>query len=107
MEQLNIIAAEVVCRATEHVHEQIDYIADLKKKGFTYSNDDGVYFDSSKVDRYVYLARLNAEGLKTGKRVDYAQKRNITDFSLWKFSGTTTRQMEWPAHGDEVFQNGI
>ncbi len=95
LDHLNIIHPEIICRATEHIAEQIEYIVDLERKGFTYINDDGVYFDTSKIDQYGYLARLNVEGLQAGKRVSYVQKRNITDFALWKFSGATTRQMEW------------
>ena len=36
------------------------------------------------------------EGLRAGVRVDQGEKRNITDFVLWKFSPTDEkRQMEW------------
>jgi len=45
---------------------------------------------------YGYLARLNVKGLKAGVRIDMAEKRNSTDFALWKFSPTgEERQMEW------------
>jgi cysteinyl-tRNA synthetase len=36
------------------------------------------------------------EGLEAGSRVDMGEKRNITDFALWKFSPPgQQRQMEW------------
>ena len=42
------------------------------------------------------MARLDIEGLRVGARVDLAQKRNPTDFALWKFSPPEEkRQMEW------------
>jgi cysteinyl-tRNA synthetase len=39
---------------------------------------------------------LDVEGLEAGSRVDMGEKRNITDFALWKFSPPgQQRQMEW------------
>ena len=84
-----------VCRATDHIEEQIEYIKQLEQKGFTYQTDDGIYFDTNQLNSYGYLARLDKAGLKAGVRVDIAQKKSITDFALWKFSGQTKRQMEW------------
>ena len=81
-------------RATDHIKEMIQLVQALEKKGFTYAIDDGVYFDTSKMNDYGKLARLNAKGLKAGARVDMGGKRNSTDFALWKFS-KTKRDMEW------------
>lgn len=94
--QLNILSPEIWCRATDHIGEQIDFIRDLDAKGFTYRTADGVYFDTAKQPDYGYLARIDREGLQAGKRVDLGDKRNATDFALWKFSGVPgQRQMEW------------
>ncbi len=99
LNRLGIITPKIVCRATEHIEEQIDYIKALQENGFTYTTSDGVYFDSQKLERYGYLARLNIEGLQGGKRVELAQKKHHTDFALWKFSVVDTqqgdRQMQW------------
>ncbi|PTU64226.1 cysteine--tRNA ligase [Chromobacterium sp. Panama] len=96
MHALNNLEPTLWCRATEHISEQIDFIATLESKGFTYRTTDGIYFDSSKQDNYGYLARLDLSGLKAGVRVDMGQKRNLTDFALWKFSPQDSqRQMEW------------
>jgi cysteinyl-tRNA synthetase len=93
---LNIEQPTVLCRATDHIKEQIDFIVDLEKKGYTYRTDDGIYFDTSKQDDYGYLARLNREGLEAGKRVELGEKKHPTDFALWKFSPKNEqRQMEW------------
>ncbi|MFD2177449.1 cysteine--tRNA ligase [Veronia pacifica] len=97
MAQLNIASPSITCRATEHIQEQIDFISELEKKGFTYMTQDGVYFDSSKQADYGKLARLDRAGLEAGKRVDMAEKKQVTDFALWKFSGKRQRQMEWPS----------
>jgi cysteinyl-tRNA synthetase len=96
LNKLGIEMPTVLCRATDHIQEQIAFVADLEKKGFTYRTSDGIYFDTSKQDSYGYLARLNREGLEAGKRIDLGEKRNITDFALWKFSPPgEQRQMEW------------
>lgn len=84
-------------RATEHIPEQISMIQELEEKGFTYVTSDGVYFDTSKYADYGKLGNINLTGLEGGARIgENAEKRNITDFALWKFSPAgETRQQEW------------
>lgn len=95
---LNLLEPTLWCRATEHIDEQIDFIRTLENKGFAYPTDDGIYFDTQRQDHYGYLARLNASGLRAGTRVAVGDKRQPTDFALWKFSPRgSTRQMEWPS----------
>ena len=86
MKLLNIEDPTVLCRATDHIREQIDFIADIEKNGFTYRTSDGIYFDTSKQPDYGHLARLDVKGQEAGKRVDLGEKRSPTDFALWKFS---------------------
>ena len=94
--KLNIIEPTKWVKATEHINEQIELIKKLEKKGFTYKTSDGIYFDSSKFKNYGQLALLNIEGLKAGKRISIGEKKNKTDFVLWKFSlEIGTRQQEW------------
>ncbi len=98
MKALNIEPPTVLCRATDHIPEQIEFIADLERKGYTYLTADGVYFDTSKQPDYGYLARLDKAGLKAGSRVELGDKRHPTDFALWKLSPPgERRQMEWDA----------
>lgn len=102
-ERLNIVRPDVIPRATEHIEEQIKLIKKLEQKGFTYIVDDGVYFDTSKLGDYGKLAGQNLADLKEGARVEKNdQKKNLTDFALWKFSkpagndlNIARRQMEW------------
>lgn len=84
-------------KATEHIPEQIELVSILEKKGHTYTIDDGVYFDTSTLKDYGKLAHLDLEKLKAGARVELnAQKKNPTDFALWKFSPKNEkRDMEW------------
>jgi cysteinyl-tRNA synthetase len=94
--RLNIARADVLCRATDHIPEQIAFIADLTTAGFAYRTSDGIYFDTSKQPGYGTLARLDRAGLDAGKRVAMGEKRSATDFALWKFSPPgEKRQMEW------------
>jgi cysteinyl-tRNA synthetase len=94
--KLNISEPSIWCKATEHIDEQIELIKKLEEKGFTYRTGDGIYFDTSKLKDYGKLALLDAENLKAGARVDLADKKNKTDFALWKFSEEPgKRQQEW------------
>jgi cysteinyl-tRNA synthetase len=96
MKALNIHDPTILCRATDHIGEQIDFIVDLERKGYTYKTSDGIYFDTSKQPEYGHLARLDKSGLQAGSRVDVGEKRQPTDFALWKFSPPgEKRQMEW------------
>src|SRR3989338_4297798 len=96
LEQLNIIEPSIWCRATDHIKEQIHLIKKLEKNGFTYTTSDGIYFDTSKLKDYGKLANLQNQELRAGVRVDIGDKKNTTDFALWKFSPKLQkRQMEW------------
>ena len=96
MKLLNIEDPTVLCRATDHIREQIEFIADIEKNGFAYRTSDGIYFDTAKQPDYGHLARLDVKGQEAGKRVDIGEKKNPTDFALWKFSAPgEKRQMEW------------
>ncbi|MDP4039774.1 MAG: cysteine--tRNA ligase [Candidatus Pacearchaeota archaeon] len=95
-ERLNILKPLKWAWASKHIGEQIELIKILEKKGFTYKTSDGIYFDSSKFKNYGKLAKLNVKGLKEGKRVSVGEKKNKTDFALWKFSlNLGERQQEW------------
>jgi len=91
-------------KATEHIPEQIAMIKKLEEKGFTYITSDGVYFDTAKFPDYGKLGNINLAGLEDGARIgENTEKRNPTDFALWKFSGKSfpmsdkeaKRQQEW------------
>ncbi|GIK62489.1 MAG: cysteine--tRNA ligase [Chloroflexota bacterium] len=96
LNHLNIEDPTIWCRATDHIEEQIEAIETIAANGYTYRTSDGIYFDTSKLPDYGYIGRLDIEGQKAGARVDMGEKRNPTDFALWKFSTPDVRrQMEW------------
>jgi len=85
-----------LARATDYVAKQIAFVEELEKKGYTYVIKDGVYFDTSKIDDYGQLARLDVAGLQFGARVADTGKKNPTDFAVWKLSDPKEkRDMEW------------
>ena len=96
--ELDLLPADVLCRATDHIPEQIELVRALEAKGFAYKTADGLYFDTAKLPDYGKLmTKEHLEGLKSGARVEAnPEKRHMTDFALWKFSPKgTARQMEW------------
>jgi cysteinyl-tRNA synthetase len=97
--KLNILEPTIWCRATEHIKEQIELIKKLEKKGYTYRTSDGIYFDTSKFKDYGKMAKIKVGKLIAGKRTEMRDKRNKTDFALWKFSPSANsgerRQQEW------------
>lgn len=97
LQLLNIEKPDQLIRATETIEEQIALIQQLVDKGYTYTTSDGVYFNSSRFPRYGQMAHLDIAGLKEGARVTpNKEKRNLTDFALWKFSPPNSkRDMEW------------
>ena len=93
---LNILSPGTWCKATDHIEEQVDFVRDLEQKGYTYRTKDGIYFDSTRLNNYGHLARLDVEGLRAGARVEPGERRHVTDFALWKFSpADEQRDMEW------------
>ena len=96
LDRLNIERMEHYPRATEHIPEQIALVKQLEENGFTYRTSDGVYFDTSKLPEYGRLSGQKADEKKAGARVDMGEKKNPTDFALWKFSAEgAKRDMEW------------
>lgn len=97
MALLNISQPDHIVKATEHIPEQIALIKKLEEKNFTYIIDDGVYYDTSMFEGYEAFAKLDLDEQMAGARVQLnEQKRNTTDFALWKFSPQgQQRDMEW------------
>ncbi|MFT4249992.1 MAG: cysteine--tRNA ligase [Candidatus Woesearchaeota archaeon] len=94
---LNIKQPTKWTRATDYIQEQIDLVQQIVDNGYTYRTSDGIYFDTSKLPNYGELIPgFKPENLQAGKRVDMGEKKNSTDFALWKFSPSDEkRQMEW------------
>ena len=94
--RLNCTPPTVLCRATEHINEQIEMIQRIEAAGASYLTDDGLYFDVARFPRYAELARLDLARQQSGRRASAQGKRNPQDFALWKRSAPdAARQQEW------------
>ncbi len=98
--KLNILNPTILCRATDHITEQIELIKKLEKKNFTYVSGGNVYFNTSKLKDYGKLAKLDLTAEKKGKvqaRVEKDEnKKNPHDFVLWfTKSKFQEQEMKW------------
>ncbi|KKU44891.1 MAG: Cysteine-tRNA ligase [Microgenomates group bacterium GW2011_GWA2_46_7] len=91
MEMYNIIQPDVVCKATDHISEQIAMIKELEEKGLVYTIVDGLYFDVGEYERlgHTYGELSNLDEMKKGARLEpNPEKKDPRDFALWKLSPT-------------------
>ena len=83
---LSLLEPEVLARATDYIEDDIEAVDLMTKNGFTYETRDGVYYDTSKFNKYADFARLDLAGLQAGARVEFSdEKKNASDFAVWKF----------------------
>ncbi len=95
LKELNIETPEIVCKATDHIPEMLEYVELLVKKGYAYETSTAIYFDISKLDKYPILSSINLEDQKAGARVEIdEEKRNPYDFALW-IKAPENHLMKW------------
>ena len=83
---LNLTKPDVLARATDYIEADEKAVDLMTERGFTYETEDGVYFDTSRFDKYADFARLDISGLQAGARVGFSdEKKNASDFAVWKF----------------------
>ena len=81
------IEQPILVRATDHIPEMAEFIAELEKKGFAYRTEDGsYYFRIAKFPAYGQLSKKDFAGMEDGARVDVDEyeKDSARDFALWK-----------------------
>lgn len=86
MKKLNILEPTIICRATEHIPEQIQLIQQLFVNGHAYETEEAVYFDVSTFPEYGKLFGQTLEEKKVAVREEVQtgeHKRNPADFALW------------------------
>ncbi|MBW9151686.1 cysteine--tRNA ligase [Clostridium estertheticum] len=95
--KLNIKRPTIVCRATEHIQDMIEFIKKLEEKGYTYVSNGNVYFEIDKFPDYEKLAHLSLDELEAGSRIEVdTNKRNPLDFVLWFTNSKFSNQiMQW------------
>ena len=96
MHSLNILNNTIEPKATENLEIMKDMIENLISKDVAYKTSDSVYFDTSKDSSYGTLShKINDEN--TQARVEEnKEKRNPSDFALWKFAKTNDVSFEAP-----------
>jgi len=95
--KLNILEADELPKASEHVSEMIEVIEVLLDKGYAYEAQGDVYFDVKKFEKYGELSGNTldkADALLEAVRVSReTDKKDSADFALWKSQGD--RVMSW------------
>lgn len=100
---LNILPADVMPRATDHIAEMIELTATLLSKGLAYEADGTIYFDVSAFPEYGKLSGQRVSETHAGHRVEVeSDKRDPADFALWK-RASAGRLMKWPSPWGEGF----
>ena len=84
MNALNILEPDISPKATECIQDIISYIQELQNKGWTYTLDDGIYFDTSKDEKYLSLSGRKDENTQA-RVISNDGKKDPKDFVLWKF----------------------
>lgn len=98
MDKLGIDRPDLEPKATEHIGEMIDLIAELIKKDMAYQAGGDVYYTVNSFPEYGKLAHRNLEDMQAGARISInEQKKNPMDFVLWKGSkpGEPTWDSPW------------
>ncbi len=86
MDRLGVQRPNIAPTATGHIPEQIALVERLIETGHAYESDGNVYFDVNAFAGYGKLSgRTDQAALQAGGRVaERSDKRNPSDFALWK-----------------------
>lgn len=107
MEALNVLPPSIEPHASGHIIEQIEYIKKILEAGFAYVSEGSVYFDVEKYnEKYNYgklSGRVLEEQMNTTRQLDgQSEKRNPSDFALWK-KASPEHIMRWPSPWSDGF----
>ena len=97
LEELNVLFPEIICRATEHIPEMIEFIERLCQRDYAYVGGGNVYFAVDRFPRYGEMALLKLDSQLAGARVDVdPSKQKPFDFVLWfTESKFPDQEMKW------------
>lgn len=88
MAAVNVLPPNALVRATDHIAHMIALIQALEAKGFTYTTDEAVYFNTQLFPSYGQLSGQSLEDKTVAARDEvYAdpKKQHPADFALWFF----------------------
>src|SRR5213594_1038154 len=84
MKDLRVESINLYAKASDYISEIIDQVQGLIDKGIGYKIAGGVYYDTSKFPEYGKLSRQNLEQLTVHRIDPDPDKRNPSDFVIWK-----------------------
>ena len=94
---LNILPADVMPKASDHIGEMISLTERLLANGLAYEVNGTIYYDVSAFPGYGQLSGQKVEETREGHRVEVeSDKRDPADFALWKHAHEH-RLMKWPS----------
>jgi cysteinyl-tRNA synthetase len=107
MNEFNCIPPSIEPTATGHIVEQINMIEKIMEEGYAYEMNGSVYFDVKKyAEKYEYgklSGRVIDDLLETTRDLEgQEEKRNKTDFALWK-AAPPEHIMRWKSPWGEGF----
>ena len=94
MNALNILDPDIKPKATQSIDSIVSFVDNLLKKGFAYIIEDGVYFDTSKDEKYLSISHMHIDDARA-RVEENSQKKDPKDFALWKF--TKDESVSFPA----------
>ena len=94
MKALNILENTIEPKATENLEIMKDMISNLISKDIAYKTSDSVYFDTSKDTLYGSLSHKASDENSIARVETNIEKRNPSDFALWKFAKTNDVSFE-------------
>ncbi len=86
MNRVNILPANTISRATDHIPDMIELIKKIEARGYTYETKEALYFDITKYDKYGQLSKQNLSDKIKGARGEVVvdnNKKHPADFALW------------------------
>ena len=107
MRALNVLPPSIEPCATGHIIEQEELVKEIMANGYAYESNGSIYFDVAKYDknhRYGILSGRNLNDMINNSRElnGVSEKRNQTDFALWK-RAMPEHIMRWPSPWSDGF----
>lgn len=107
MEKLNVLPPSIEPHASGHIIEQIELVQQILDAGFAYVSEGSVYFDVEKYNQSHNYGKLSGRNLEdvinTTRKLDgQEEKRNPSDFALWK-KAQPEHIMRWHSPWGEGF----